>query len=159
MEVVFQPARLNRATNCARLLSVAGLETQQPSWRIRDPQAVTKPGKICTIHPNTGVQCLCLPLQQYLGAWVGSQRKRPRCAFLGLALSCGYPIRLGLFKSRKFNMIYTFIIARPGQKLSQLKRIRTVSAFGRTEAEARRAFKGLPLVLKSRTQDNQEDAA
>ncbi len=56
-------------------------------------------------------------------------------------------------------MIYTFIIARPGQKLSQLKRIRTVSAFGRTEAEARRAFKGLPLVLKSRTQDNQEDAA
>lgn len=53
-------------------------------------------------------------------------------------------------------MIYTFIIARPGQKLSQLKRIRTVSAFGRTEAEARRAFKGLPLVLKSRTQDNQE---
>ncbi|WP_417441916.1 hypothetical protein [Idiomarina sp.] len=56
-------------------------------------------------------------------------------------------------------MIYTFIIAQPRQKIAQLKRVRTVSAFGRTEAEARRAFKGLPLVLKSRTPDNQEDAA
>ena len=158
MEVVFQPARLNRATNCARLLPVDDLNTHQPSRRIKQPQAVTKPRKICTIHPNTGIQCRYLPIhQQYSGAWVGSERKRPRCAFLGLAPFCGYPIRLGLFKSRKFNMIYTFIIARPGQKLSQLKRIRTVRPFGRTEAEARRAFKG--LVLKSRTPDNQEDAA
>lgn len=40
MEVVFQPARLNRATNCARLLP-AGLSTQRLSWRIKHPQAVS----------------------------------------------------------------------------------------------------------------------
>lgn len=56
-------------------------------------------------------------------------------------------------------MIYTFIIAHPWQKISQLKRVRTVSAFGRTEAEARRAFQGLPLVLQSRTPDTMEGAA
>lgn len=43
-------------------------------------------------------------------------------------------------------MIYTFVIAHPWQRIAELKRVRTISAFGRTEAEARAALKGMPLI-------------
>ena len=56
-------------------------------------------------------------------------------------------------------MIYTFIIARPGQKLSQLKRIRTISAVGNTEAEARASLRGLPLILAKRLPDSLQQSA
>jgi len=98
--------------------------------RIKHPQAMTKPRTIW-------------------GAWVGSQRKRPHCAFLGLALLCGYPIRLGLPKPRIVIMIFTFLIATHG-KVSDLHRIRTISAVADTEAQARANLPGLPLVFVAR---------
>lgn len=48
-------------------------------------------------------------------------------------------------------MIYTFLIAQSSCRLADLRRIRTVSAFGQTEAHARAALSGLPLVFLSRT--------
>lgn len=56
-------------------------------------------------------------------------------------------------------MIYTFLIAPPGRKLADLYRIRTVSAYGSTEAEARTHLAGLPLVFAGRRPARQEVAA
>lgn len=125
------------------------LDKWRHGWRIRHPQAVTKPRTIRTSSPVSG----SLPgIYPVLGAWVGSQRKRPHCAFLGLALSCGYPIRLGLSKPRIHTVIFTFLIQRSRAcRVADLPHIRTVTAVADTEAQARAALAGLPLVFLSRT--------
>lgn len=130
------------------IFPVVTLSKWRRGWRIKHPQAVTKPRTIRTSSPVSG----SLPgIYPVLGAWVGSQRKRPHCAFLGLALSCGYPIRLGLSKPRIHTMIFTFLIASSACRLADLRRIRTVTAVADTEAQARIALAGLPLVFLSRT--------
>lgn len=49
-------------------------------------------------------------------------------------------------------MIYTFLIQYPRTcRLADLRRIRTISAVANTEAQARAALAGLPLVFLSRT--------
>ncbi|MFM4898717.1 hypothetical protein ACEUCT_18875, partial [Aeromonas caviae] len=49
-------------------------------------------------------------------------------------------------------MIYTFLIQRSRAcRVVELSRIRTISAFGQNEAQARSALAGLPLVFLSRT--------
>ncbi|CAJ1766013.1 hypothetical protein IIDPJIOB_02215 [Aeromonas veronii] len=130
------------------IFPVVTLSKWRRGWRIKHPQAVTKPRTIRTSSPVSG----SLPgIYPVLGAWVGSQRKRPHCAFLGLALLCGYPIRLGLSKPRIHTMIFTFLIASSACRLADLRRIRTVTAVADTEAQARIALAGLPLVFLSRT--------
>lgn len=130
------------------IFPVVTLDKWRHGWRIRHPQAVTKPRTIRTSSPISGTLPGIYPV---LGAWVGSQRKRPHCAFLGLALSCGYPIRLGLSKPRIHTMIFTFLIASSACRLADLRRIRTITAVADTEAQARIALAGLPLVFMSRT--------
>ncbi|MEL3928623.1 host cell division inhibitor Icd-like protein [Aeromonas enteropelogenes] len=137
---------LHPQINSDSLPITKGLDTPWYGWRIRHPQAMTKPRTICTISPIFGLMPEIYP---FLGAWVGSQRKRPHCAFLGLALSCGYPIRLGLPKPRTVIMIFTFLIATHG-RVSDLHRIRTISAVADTEAQARANLPGLPLVFVAR---------
>ena len=139
---------LHPQINSDSLPITKGLDTPWYGWRIRHPQAMTKPRTICTISPIFGFMPEIYP---FLGAWVGSQRKRPHCAFLGLALSCGYPIRLGLSKPRIHTMIFTFLIASSACRLADLRRIRTITAVADTEAQARAALAGLPLVFLSRT--------
>lgn len=117
-------------------------------WRISHPQAATKPRTISIYSPITGSMPV---ISKYLGAWVGSLRKRPHCAFLGLALTCGYPIRLGLSKLRILIMIYTFLIAATRGRIADVQRIRTISAVANTETEARERLTGLPLIFMSRT--------
>ena len=56
-------------------------------------------------------------------------------------------------------MIYQFFICSPGRKLAELSRIRIVSAFGRTEAEARAHLAGPNLVFMSRTPARKGGAA
>ena len=147
--ILSQGIGLPKFSQTATVLDVAGLDTQQHGWRIRHLQAMTKPRTIRLYSSITGT----LPvIRSYLGVWVGSQRKRPHCAFLGLALSCGYPIRLGLSKPRIHTMIFTFLIQRSRAcRVVELSRIRTISAFGQNEAQARSALAGLPLVFLSRT--------
>ena len=48
-------------------------------------------------------------------------------------------------------MIFTFLIASSACRLADLRRIRTVTAVADTEAQARAALAGLPLVFLSRT--------
>ncbi|MCX7132420.1 hypothetical protein [Aeromonas sp.] len=127
---------------------VVTLSKWRRGWRIKHPKAVTKPRTIRTSSPVSGILPGIYPV---LGAWVGSQRKRPHCAFLGLALLCGYPIRLGLSKPRIHTMIFTFLIASSACRLADLRRIRTITAVADTEAQARTALAGLPLVFMSRT--------
>ena len=131
-----------------KVQSVATLSKWQQGWRIKHPQAVTKPRTIRIYSSITGT----LPvIRSYLGVWIGSQRKRPHCAFLGLALSCGYPSRLGLSKPRVISMIYTFLIATNRGRIADFQRIRTISAFAKSETEARQRLSGLPLVFLSRS--------
>lgn len=146
--ILSQGIGLPKFSQTATVLDVAGLDTQQHGWRIRHLQAMTKPRTIRLYSSITGT----LPvIRSYLGVWVGSQRKRPHCAFLGLALSCGYPIRLGLFKPRITPMIYTFLIATNRGRIADFQRIRTISAFAKSETEARQRLSGLPLVFLSRS--------
>ena len=128
---------------------VATLDKWRHGWRTRHPQAVTHVGKSVSLSPISGTLPGIYPV---LGAWVGSQRKRPHCAFLGLALLCGYPIRLGLSKPRIHTMIFTFLIQRSRAcRVADLPHIRTITAVADTEAQARIALAGLPLVFLSRT--------
>ena len=130
------------------IFHVVTLSKWRRGWRIKHPQAVTKPRTIRTSSPISGTLPGIYPV---LGAWVGSQRKRPHCAFLGLALLCGYPIRLGLSKPRIHTVTFTFLIAPSACRLADLRRIRTITAVADTEAQARIALAGLPLVFLSRT--------
>lgn len=56
-------------------------------------------------------------------------------------------------------MIYTFAIAGGSRLLSDFKRIRTVSAFAKSEQEARHALLGLPLVFVCRTPAKAQEVA
>lgn len=145
---LLQGSGLPKFSQTATILSVATLSKWQQGWRIKHPQAVTKPRTIRIYSSITGT----LPvIRSYLGVWVGSQRKRPHCAFLGLALLCGYPIRLGLSKPRVISMIYTFLIATNRGRIADFQRIRTISAFANSETEARQRLSGLPLIFLSRS--------
>ncbi|MFM5237561.1 ash family protein [Aeromonas veronii] len=55
--------------------------------------------------------------------------------------------------------IFTFLLAAHGCRVAELPRIRTVSTTAHTEAEARAALAGLPLVFLSRTPSNKGVAA
>ncbi len=155
----FQPADFTDAVNCARLI-LAGIDNQRLSRRIRHPQALTHVGHRRPNFPTVSRPADVFSKHAVFGGMGREPKKTPPSvpSYVGHCLAA---TRSALSKhvDKVFNMIYTFIIAQPWQKIAQLKRVRTVSAYGRTEAEARRAFKGLPLVLKSRTPDNQEDAA
>ncbi|MCJ8316996.1 hypothetical protein [Idiomarina sp.] len=155
----FQPADFTDHVNCARLIS-AGLSTQLLSRWIKHPQALTDIGHRRPKFPTLSRSADDFNKHVVFGGMGREPKKTPPSvpSYVG---HCFAATRSTLSKDmdKVFNMIYTFIIAQPWQKIAQLKRVRTVSAYGRTEAEARRAFKGLPLVLKSRTPDNQEDAA
>ena len=145
----FQDVGLSYSVRHGTIPPVATLSKWRHGWRIKHPQAVTKPRTIRTSSPVSG----SLPgIYSVLGAWVGSQRKRPHCAFLGLALLCGYPIRLGLSKPRIHTVLFTFLIQRSRAcRVADLPHIRTITAVADTEAQARIALAGLPLVFLSRT--------
>ncbi len=130
------------------ILSTVGIDTQQTDWRIRHPRkSVTHTENSMTIFPNTGHLSRYLPhLMQYSGAWIGSQRIRPRCA-----LSVGHCLaatRSAFSKhtEKALTMLYTFLIAQRGQRLAQV-RTRTISAIAQNETKAREQLQGLPLVF------------
>ena len=123
-----------------------GLDTPWYGWRIRHPQAMTKPRTICTISPIFGLMPEIYP---FLGAWVGSQRKRPHCACLREHCFAATRSALRQLHVGITQMIFTFLIATHG-KVSDLHRIRTISAVADTEAQARANLPGLPLVFVAR---------
>lgn len=70
-----------------KVQNVATLSKWQQGWRIKHPQAVTDVGKFVSHSP---ISSTLLEIYLFLGAWIGSQRKRPRCAFP----LCGTALRL-----------------------------------------------------------------
>lgn len=130
------------------ILLHVGLTTQQTGRRINHPLPVTHTENSMTIFPNTGLYSRYVkPLMQYSGAWIGSQRKRPRCA---LSVGHWFAATRSAFSKhteKALTMLYTFIIALRGQKLAQLSRIRTISAIAPNETKARAQLQGLPLVF------------
>ena len=125
-----------------------GLDNHQQGWRIRHPQAVTELGQFVSIPP---ISSTLLGIYLFLGAWVGSQRKRPHCACL--ARHCFAATRSAIV-SMSYGlptMIYTFLIATNRGRIADFQRIRTISAFAKSETEARQRLAGLPLVFLSRS--------
>ena len=130
------------------IFPVVTLSKWRRGWRIKHSQAVTEQRTIRTSSLISGT----LPgIYSVLGAWVGSQRKRPHCA-VPLFRHCFAATRSALFNEQGISqMIFTFLIASSACRLADLRRIRTITAVADTEAQARIALAGLPLVFMSRT--------
>ena len=128
--------------------AVATLDKWRHGWRIRHPQAATTQRQSALISRNFGH---CAGDLSSFGAWVGSQRKRPGCALsVGRCLAATRSASVKITEA--LPMIYTFLIQHSRTcRLADLRRIRTVSTVAHTEAEARIALAGLPLVFLSRT--------
>ena len=128
--------------------AVATLDKWRHGWRIRHPQAATTQRQSALISRDFGHRAGDL---SSFGAWVGSQRKRPGCALsVGRCLAATRSASVKITEA--LPMIYTFLIQHSRTcRLADLRRIRTVSTVAHTEAEARIALAGLPLVFLSRT--------
>ncbi|HDX8380843.1 TPA: host cell division inhibitor Icd-like protein [Aeromonas salmonicida] len=132
--------------NSDSLTPIKGLDTPWYGWRTRHPQVVNQ---LRTIRTYPLILGSMPQIYLVLGAWVGSQRKRPHCAFLverGLAATRSAIV---LSNYGPILMIFTFLIATRG-RVSDLHRIRTISAVADTEAQARANLPGLPLVFVAR---------
>lgn len=137
---------LHPQINSDSLPITKGLDTPWYGWRIRHPQAATHVGKFVSLSPISGLLPEIYPV---LGAWVGSQRKRPHCACLREHCLAATRSALRQLHVGITQMIFTFLIATHG-KFSDLHRIRTISAVADTEAQARANLPGLPLVFVAR---------
>lgn len=144
----FQDVGLSDSVRNGTMRAAATLSKWRLGWRIKHPQAETEQRTIRTSSPISGTLPGIYPI---LGAWVGSQRKRPHCA-VPLFRHCFAATRSALFNEQGIpQMIFTFLIASSACRLADLRRIRTVSTTAHTEAEARAHLPGLPLVFLSRT--------
>ena len=145
----FKQAGLSDSVRHGTIPPVATLSKWRHGWRIKHPQAETEQRTIRTSSPISGTLPGIYPI---LGAWVGSQRKRPHCA-VPLFRHCLAATRSALFNEQGIpQMIFTFLIQHSRTcRLADLRRIRTVTAVADTEAQARIALAGLPLVFLSRT--------
>ena len=130
------------------IFHVVTLSKWRRGWRIKHPQAVTHVGKSVSLSPISGTLPGIYPI---LGAWVGSQRKRPHCACLREHCFAATRSALRQLHVGITQMIFTFLIASSACRLADLRRIRTITAVADTEAQARIALAGLPLVFMSRT--------
>ena len=124
-----------------------GLDTHQHGWRIRHPQAVTELGQLVSIPP---ISSNLLGIYPYLGAWIGSQRKRPHCACLARHCLAATRSAIASLSYGAIPMIYTFCITRSRGPIAALPAIRTISVYATNEAQARTRLAGLPLVFLSR---------
>ncbi len=132
------------------IFSAVTLSKWRHGWRIKHPQAATVQGKFASYPETSATAPEVYPVS---GHGSGAKENAPAAPFLVRALLCGYPIRLVLIKYKEITpMIYTFLIQRSRAcRVVELSRIRTISAFGQNEAQARSALAGLPLVFLSRT--------
>ncbi len=145
---LLQGIGLPKFSQTAKVQSVATLSKWQQGWRIKHPQALTDVGKFVSHSPITGTLPVIYP---YLGAWVGSQRKRPRCACLRQHCFAATRSAYVTHDVGIITMIYTFLIATNRGRIADFQRIRTISAFAKSETEARQRLAGLPLIFMSRS--------
>lgn len=130
------------------IIPCAGFDTRQ-SWRIRHPHAVTQPGKSnCPLSIEQASRLFVFGLGHGSGT-KPLDGKAPSRVLVGARREVAWSALFATTRATPI-MIYTFLIAAQGRKLAELSRIRTISAFGRTEAEARASLSGLPLVFTGR---------
>lgn len=145
----FQDVGLSDSVQRGTIFPVATLSKWRRGWRIKHPQAVTHVGKSVSLSPISGTLPGIYPV---LGAWVGSQRKRPHCACLREHCFAATRSALRQLHVGITQMIFTFLIQRSRAcRVADLPHIRTITAVADTEAQARIALAGLPLVFLSRT--------
>jgi hypothetical protein len=141
-----------------RIIPVAGLDTQQNRW-IRHPQDKDQAGKFDHhIQYESEATSGSLP---FCGARIGAKRldRKAPSRVPAWAHVLRLPVHPVLNYKQGINMLYQFLICSPGRKLAELSRIRIVSAFGRTEAEARAHLAGPRLIFLSRTPARKGGAA
>lgn len=132
----------------ATISNVVTLSKWQQGWRIKHPKAVTELGKFV---PHSLITGFVPVIYSVLGAWIGSQRKRPHCACL--ARHCFAATRSAIV-SMSYGlsiMIYTFLITANRGRIADIQRIRTISVSAANEQAARCALSGLSLVFLSRS--------
>ena len=145
---LLQGIGLPKFSQTDKVQSVVTLSKWQQGWRIKHPQAVTELGKFV---PHSLITDFTPVIYPVLGAWVGSQRKRPHCACL--ARHCFAATRSAIV-SLSYGlsiMIYTFLITANRGRIADIQRIRTISVSAANEQAARCALPGLALVFISRS--------
>jgi hypothetical protein len=130
-------------------ISYVDLNNRQ-CWWIKQPQAVSRQ----RIHPTLILGNLFIFKRTallYLGAWVGSQRKRPHCAtpLSGVGLRLPNPPLIFLDKGI-FLMIYSFLIAPKGSLLSTLSNPQIIRIQCESVKSAEVVLNGMPAALISR---------
>ena len=128
----------------------AGLTTQL-GWRINHLQPERHVGKEADIHSQS--KCLLWRLSiLILGHGSGAKENAPaELAYVGSGLRLPDPPYVLITYGNLIIMIYTFLIAASRGRIADISRVRTISAFAKSEQEARARLSGLPLVFMSRT--------
>lgn len=119
--------------------------------RISHPQAERHVGKEADIHSQS--KCLTWRLSiLILGHGSGAKENAPaELAYVGSDLRLPDPPYAINTYGNLIIMIYTFLIAASRGRIADINRVRTISAFAKSEQEARARLSGLPLVFMSRT--------
>lgn len=143
-------------SNISAIIQLFPLSKGMNSWRIKQPQALTKKLSVIETISLVSAHPAGTPKSKNLGAWIGSLRKSPLRCLLSSLWHCFAATRSAFskYKEKALIMLYTFLIAHRKQAITALNRIRTISAIADTEHQARKQLKGLPLVFVRRTQLN-----
>lgn len=130
---------------------VNGLSTRLQRWWIKHPttQRLTGQSVFTRILSNTiDLSGACVPNSGLDG---GAKNALNPQSVPVHSLLCALLSTCVLNSQENKLMIYTFLIAGGCQKLSDLKRIRTITVTAQTEAKARKQLLGLPLVFISQS--------
>ena len=154
--ILSQGIGLPNESQTATILSVATLSKWQQGWRIKHPQAVTTQRDNLNLYPHHWR--LAGDLSVFGGMGREPKKTPPLC--LSFVWHCFAATRSAFVPhtQRITPMIYTFLIATNRGRIADFQRIRTISAFAKSETEARQRLSGLPLVFLSRS-PAQEKAA
>ena len=132
-----------------KVQSVATLSKWQQGWRIKHPQAATTQRDNLNLYPHHWR--LAGDLSVFGGMGREPKKTPPLC--LSFVWHCFAATRSAFVPhtQRITPMIYTFLIATNRGRIADIQRIRTISAFAKSETEARQRLAGLPLIFMSRS--------
>ena len=128
---------------------VTALSKRQRGWRIKHPQAMTTQRDNLNLYPHHWR--LVGDLSVFGGMGREPKKTPPLC--LSFVWHCFAATRSAFVPhtQRIIPMIYTFLIATNRGRIADFQRIRTISAFAKSETEARQRLAGLPLIFVSRS--------
>lgn len=135
---------------CHVRINALGLHTPA-GWRTTHPQTERHVGKEADIHSLSKCPLWRLSIL-ILGHGSGAKENAPaELAYVGSVLRLPDPPYVLITYGHLNIMIYTFLIAASRGRIADISRVRTISAFAKSEQEARARLSGLPLVFMSRT--------